>query len=156
MKKTIVIYLSLIGIIIDRITKILVTSNLSLYVKNKIINNFFYITYVQNKGAAWSILNGNRFFLIIITFIALAIIIKYVVEDKSNNKLDIISYGLVLGGIIGNLIDRLFLGYVVDFFDFYIFGYNYPVFNVADILIVVGVILLFISYFRSGKIENNS
>lgn len=156
MKKKYIILLSFIGVILDRISKIIVINNLTLYVKNKVINKFFYLTYVRNNGAAWSILSGNRVFLILITFIALFIIIKYIISDTNNKKIDNISYGLVLGGIIGNLIDRIFLGYVVDFFDFYIFGYNYPVFNIADILIVVGVILLMVSYIRGEKNENSS
>ncbi len=152
MKKKILI-ISLLGIIADRISKILVSNGTSFVV----IKNFFSITYARNFGAAWSILSGNRLFLILITIIALGLIIYYIVKSNKITNIEALSYGLVLGGIIGNFIDRLFFGYVIDFLDFYIFGYNFPIFNIADSLIVIGVvILIIISFIRGDKNESNN
>lgn len=130
-----------ICIILDQITKIFA----SLYLDNiKIINNFFSLTYVKNYGGAWGILNNNLFILITISIFALLTINKYISSDVNITKLSIVSYGMLIGGIFGNLIDRIFRGYVVDFLNFNIFNYDFPVFNIADMLIVVGIILMII------------
>lgn len=130
-----------ICIILDQITKIFA----SLYLDNiKIINNFFSLTYVKNYGGAWGILNNNLFLLITISIFALLTINKYISSDVDITKLSIVSYGMLIGGIFGNLIDRIFRGYVVDFLNFNIFNYDFPVFNIADMLIVVGIILMII------------
>lgn len=142
---------ALISLIIDQIVKILVSNYLILGQTIKIINNFFYLTYVQNKGAAFSILIGYRYILIIITFIFLYYLHKCIKKQKSFNKLEIISYGLLLGGIIGNLIDRIIYGYVIDYFDFMIFNYNFPIFNLADSFIVIGCIILVINTYLKGE-----
>ena len=89
-------------------------------------------------------------------FLISGVVYKAVNNKKELNKYDIISYGMLLGGIIGNFIDRLVRGYVIDFFDFNIFGYNYPVFNFADIFIVINVIMMTITYLRGVVNENNS
>ena len=130
--------------IIDRISKILITNYFSLNVKHKIINNFFYITYCKNEGAAFSILSGNTLFLIFITFIILFIIYKNIKNKENISNLSIISYSLLLGGILGNLYDRIFYGYVIDFLDFIIFKYNFAIFNLADTFIVIGAFMLLI------------
>lgn len=142
---------ALISLIIDQIVKILVSNYLILGQTIKIINNFFYLTYVQNKGAAFSILIGYRYILIIITFIFLYYLHKCIKKQKSFNKLEIISYGLLFGGIIGNLIDRIIYGYVIDYFDFMIFNYNFPIFNLADSFIVIGCIILVINSYLKGE-----
>lgn len=143
MYKKLTIY-SIILIVIDQVIKIVVNSNLKLYESITIIKNFFNITYVQNKGAAWSILSGNRFLLIGIAIIVLFLIFMFFIKDKKLSKLEIIFYCLLIGGIVGNFIDRAIYGYVVDYLDFNIFGYNFPIFNFADICIVVSVILILI------------
>ena len=136
-----------ISIFIDQITKILA----NLYLDNIIlIKNFFNVTYVENTGAAWGILANNRVILIGVSIIALLFINKYINSETEFNKLTITSYGMVLGGIFGNLIDRIFRGYVIDFLNFNIFGYDFPVFNIADTLIVVGIILMFIEVIRGN------
>ena len=146
MKKNIYL-IACVGIFIDQITKIL--SNL--YLENVVlIKNFFNLTYVENTGAAWGILDNNRIVLIGVSIIALLFINKYINSETEFNKLTITSYGMVLGGIFGNLIDRIFRGYVVDFLNFNIFGYDFPVFNIADILIVVGIVLMFIEVMRGN------
>lgn len=155
-KKLSIIIIAIFGIALDQISKLYIASNLILYKKNPIINNFFNITYVQNKGAAWGILDGNTVFLVLITLIALFIIIRFIFKEENLTKLDILSYGLLLGGITGNFIDRILRGFVIDFLDFYIFGYDFPVFNIADIMIVVSVIIMVISYLRGDINENKS
>ena len=141
MKKKVVL-LSLIPFIIDQIVKVIV----SLYVKEPviIIPNVLRINYVTNTGAAWNILNNH---LVIISFISAASImflLSYMNHFKLNlrNKLAFI---LLLGGILSNLFDRVFYGYVIDYIEFNI---NYPIFNLADSYIVIGVILLIIAIFK--------
>lgn len=146
--------IAFIFFIIDLISKQLIIKFMELGDSVKIINNFFYITYVRNKGAAWSILEDKRILLLIITVIALYFINKYINKEKLSNT-DSLAYGLIIGGIIGNLFDRVFYTEVIDFIDFRIFGYNYPVFNLADSFIVIGVIILIIFYLRSEHIEKS-
>lgn len=136
--------ISLVVFFLDRITKILISNNFKLDVRNKVIDKFFYITNCHNKGAAFSIFSGNILFLVFITFVVLYLIYKNLKDKNSLSKMNTISYGLLLGGIVGNLFDRLFYGYVIDFFDFVIFNYNFAIFNVADIAIVVGAFLFLI------------
>lgn len=147
--------IAFISVFIDQISKIFVSSNFILFNRIPVIKDFFYLTYVKNEGGAWSILNGNRFLLIGITIVALYFILRYIIKEENINKIDSVSYGLLIGGILGNLIDRIIHGYVIDFFDFIIFGYNYPVFNFADTFIVVGVILMIMAYIRSCFNENS-
>lgn len=149
MKKVYII--ALISLIIDQIVKILVSNYLILGQTTKIINNFFYLTYVQNTGAAFSILIGYRYILIIITLIFLYYLYKYTKKQTNPNKLAILSHGLLLGGIIGNLIDRIIYGYVIDYLNFMIFNYNFPIFNLADTFIVIGCIILVINSYAKGE-----
>lgn len=146
MKKTNVnILITMLLVVIDQISKELINIYLRLNESIKIINNFFYITNAHNEGAAWSILSGNTLILIIITFISIYLIHKYTNEYKG-----IFKY-ILYGGIIGNLIDRIFYGYVRDFIDFRIFNYNYPVFNISDICIFIGIFILVIKIVKDEK-----
>ena len=139
--KKIIYLIAGIGIIVDQITKFLA----SIYLDNiDIIPGFFSLTYVENKGAAWGILNNSTIVLIGISVIVLLLISKYISSTIEFTKLSVVSYGLLIGGIFGNLIDRIFRGFVIDFLNFNILGYNFPVFNIADTMIVIGVILMFI------------
>ncbi len=142
MKKLIIT--SSIVIILDQLIKIL----LSIYNVDSIniINNFFKITLMHNYGAAWSMLNGYRLFLIVVSILELFLIYNiFIKNQKIKNG---IILGMLIGGIIGNLIDRIIYGYVIDYLDFNIFGYNYPVFNLADSMIVISIILLIISIYK--------
>ncbi len=124
-----------------------------------VIEGFFLITYVQNTGAAWSLGGGSDVFMtvvIVITFIAIAAFLFLLFfPDKRKNMLFLVSLALITGGAAGNLIDRVSLGYVRDFLDFYPFGYNFPVFNVADMGLVIGVIMMIVCilvyFFRTEK-----
>lgn len=135
--------ISLIVIIIDRILKVLVKNNFALNVRNKIIDGFFYITNCHNEGAAFSLFSGNVLFLIFITLIVLFLIYR-TINKENVNKIGVLAYGLLLGGILGNLYDRIFYGYVIDYLDFVIFKFNFAIFNLADAAIVVGAILLIV------------
>lgn len=143
MKKKIYI-ISFIVLIFDQISKIICDAFLKLNDPIVIIKDFFNITYVQNDGAAWSILKNQRILLILIGIVALYFIYKFIVDFKENKR-NTLAFGLLIGGILGNLLDRIFLGYVRDFLDFEFFGYNYPIFNLGDICICIGVILLLIA-----------
>lgn len=144
-----IILIAVISVILDQIVKYLIISKCTLYKKNPVIDGFFNITYVQNRGAAWGILNNNIILLVVITVLALGLICSFIFKESNIKKLDIVLYGMLLGGIIGNFIDRIFRGYVIDFLDFIIFGYDFPIFNIADMLIVISVGIMIITYWRS-------
>lgn len=140
--------ISLIVLIIDQILKLLVQTfetNVS------IIKNLFAISYYQNTGAAWSILEGEQLLLIIISLVMIVIVYSMMFSFEEN-KLTNIAFGILFGGIIGNLIDRVLFGYVRDFIAITIFGYHFPIFNIADIGIVLGVFLLIIETVK-GEIK---
>ena len=153
MKK--VMLVSIFSVAIDQIFKSIITYFMSLNSSIIIIKNFFSITYVMNNGAAWSILSGHSWFLILMAILALNLIYIFFIKDKVLNKFEIIVYGLLIGGILGNLIDRILYGTVVDYLDFTIFNYNFPIFNFADIFICVSVFLLIIGIIRGDIDERN-
>lgn len=139
----------------DQITKILVINNSSVIFNKEIIKDFFYLTFVKNYGGAWGIFEGNRVLLLICGLIGIVTIV-HLIKKESLSNFGCIYYGLLLGGILGNIIDRVVYGYVIDFLNFYIFSYDFPVFNVADIGIVIGVFLLIIEMCRSEYNERSS
>lgn len=155
-KKYIIFIIGFICVIIDQLIKIIVDLNMELSSKIVVIKNFFTITNVRNYGAAYSILIGGRILLVVIAVIACFIIYKFLIKNEELNKLDKVLYGLLYGGIIGNMIDRVVRGYVVDYLDFYIFGYDFPVFNFADILIIITIMLIILKVLRGDKNESNN
>ena len=106
----------------------------------EVIKNILYFTYVENRGAAFGIMQNNRWFFITVTLILIFIMVLYILKSKPKNIILKLSLSFVIGGGIGNLIDRIAKGYVVDFIDVRII--NYPVFNIADCFIVIGALLL--------------
>lgn len=152
MKKKVYIF-SLIFFIIDLISKILVINTIKKEIV--LIPNFLSFNKVSNEGAAFSILNGGRIFFILLGVAVIIYIVKYMLKSI-NNKVEILSYSLILGGIIGNLFDRIVYGKVVDFISFKIFGYYFPIFNLADSMIVIGAILLIINLIKGDKNEIRS
>lgn len=153
MKK--IIGISFICVLIDQIIKLIISINMNVADSINVLKNFFRITYLQNTGAAFSILSGNRIFLILITMIALLLIYFILIKDKRIKKIETICYGLLIGGIIGNLIDRVRIGYVIDYLDFNFWSYHYPVFNFADICIVVSAVILLIISLKEVKYDRN-
>ena len=153
MNKRVIIY-TIIFFLIDQITKMIAST----YLPNNtivVIPEFFKLRYALNTGAAWSILNNHIVILIIITIIILFLILLFMKNFK-DNKRNNIAFALLFGGILGNLVDRIFHGYVIDFLDFKIFSYDYPIFNVADMLIVFGIILIIVAIIKGEDNENKS
>ena len=145
------VYLILIAamIIADQFSKYIIVKNITLGQKIFMIPDFFALTYVRNTGAGFSILENATNLLSVISAIAVIVLIYFLLHEK--NKLIKACYLMIIAGAIGNLIDRIRLGYVVDFLDFYILGYDYPVFNVADSFITVGCILLILLNLKGSK-----
>lgn len=146
--------ISVIIFIIDGVSKSIISTYLKLNQSIKVIKDFFYLRYIHNTGASWGILENNRILLIIFSILAIILLIRYSYSFKKT-KLNTYGFGFLIGGILGNLSDRIINGYVIDFFDFIIFNYDFPVFNIADIFIVFGVIILIISILR-GEDSNGS
>ena len=137
---------SVIVLLIDQIVKLLIKTNMNLNEEISIIPNFFSIQYLKNTGAAFSILENQTILLAITSIICISVIIYYLKKEENLTTAMYLSFGLVLGGILGNLIDRIVYQGVIDFLSFQIFNYNFPVFNIADIGITIGVLLLIIIY----------
>ncbi len=141
--------LSIIFTILDQASKYSVINYLNKDIE--VINNFFYLIYTKNNGAAFSILTGKRLFLIIITLLIIGSLIYYIIKNEISSKIEILAFSLIIGGSLGNLIDRITRGYVVDFISVKIFGYHFPIFNIADTLICIGVFILLIIQFRKER-----
>lgn len=138
-----VLIFTAILVLIDQMSKYLVVEFLKDQPPIVVIEDVLNFFYVENRGAAFGIMQDMRLFFIVITIvIVLAIIFILFKNYKNNSLLFNISLALILGGAIGNFIDRFRLHYVVDFISFRIFGYDFAVFNLADVFIVVGTILL--------------
>lgn len=144
--------ITLLILVLDQGIKTLVTNQLELYVPKVMIPDFFQLQYVQNTGGAWGILGDNTGLLIVIGVFAVIILNRYLLQEKQFQWNLVVAYGLFMGGLLGNLIDRLAYGYVIDYLDFYLFGYDFPVFNLADIAIVIGIGILMIEVIR-GEIN---
>lgn len=134
-------------IVIDQWTKWLVATKMDLHESIPIIDQFFYITSHRNEGAAWGILQGQMIFFYLITVIVIIGLVYLLHQYAHESILMAIALSLFLGGAIGNFIDRLFRQEVVDFLDFHIFSYNYPIFNIADSALVIGAIMTIIAMF---------
>ena len=154
MKKKYYIILIIALCILDQVSKLLVVKYLSNNDSLIIINNLLKFLYIKNTGISFGILSGKLY-----TIIALSIlIIGYMIYEfiKSKNRLHLISVILIISGAFGNLIDRIFRGYVVDFISFSFFGYEASIFNIADSYITIGVILYIINIIMEGKNERIS
>lgn len=143
--------ITLLVLLFDQIFKIIVNHTMKLYQEIKIIPNFFSLYYVKNTGAAFSILKNNTTFLIIVTVIIIIILDKLIKQEKNLTTLSIVSLGFVMGGMFGNLIDRIIHKGVIDYLSFTFFTYSFPIFNLADIGITIGVFLLLINTLKQEK-----
>ncbi|KGA97762.1 peptidase A8 [Alkalihalobacillus alcalophilus ATCC 27647 = CGMCC 1.3604] len=138
-------------IILDQITKWIVATQMEISQKIPLIDGFLYFTSHRNTGAAFGILEGQMWFFYIVTIGVVIAIVYFMQKEGRYSKLYGTSLALILGGAIGNFIDRLFRGEVVDFIDTYPFGYNFAIFNVADSALCIGVALLFIKMFQDER-----
>lgn len=134
--------ISLLVIAIDQLLKFTMLQVLVYGDSIPIINNFFSLTLVYNTGAAFGILPGRRGLFLILPVLTIGFILVLYAGSREKRMLSV-PLGLLLGGTIGNFIDRLRFGYVIDFFDLYYRGWHWPAFNVADSCICFGVLLLF-------------
>jgi signal peptidase II len=143
--------IAILVILLDQVTKWLIVSKMAFGDSIPIINNILYITSHRNRGAAWGILQGQMWLFYAITLVVIFAIIYYIQKAAKGKWLLGISLALMLGGAIGNFIDRVFRKEVVDFIHTFIFGYNFPVFNVADSSLCIGVVLLMIVMLRDER-----
>ena len=151
MKKKFVI-ITLISFFLDQIIKYIVELRLTII---NIMPNFLKLIYTKNEGVAFSMFDGKRIFIIIVSIAVIYLLFKILSKDyfmKKNTKLiEDITYGILFGGVFGNLFDRIVRGYVVDYISLNIFSYNFPVFNLADIFITVSVIFIIIFTLKEDK-----
>lgn len=137
-------------ILLDQITKWFIVSKMQIGESITIIDQILYITSHRNRGAAWGILQGQMWLFYVITLIVIVALVLYIQKAKSKRLMGV-SLALMLGGAIGNFIDRIIRKEVVDFIHTYIFDYNFPVFNIADSSLVIGVALLMIQMLRDER-----
>ena len=152
-KSNIILVVILVSVLlgIDLLFKYLVSTYLTTV---NIIDNFFSLTYVLNDGAAFSLFASRTYLLILIALICLFFII-YELKNNLDDRMLSIGYSLALAGLLGNFLDRLIDGYIIDYLSFKILGYNYPIFNFADILIVVGIIVVIIKEILKERGKKN-
>ena len=146
--------IALVILVLDQATKLYVDANFRLYETVPVISDFFHLTYVRNKGAAFGILSDSAVripFFITVSIVAMLGILWYIKRIRDDQKLAIFSLSLVFSGALGNLIDRIRLGEVIDFLDIFWQRHHWPAFNVADSAITVGVALLFIEMWREER-----
>ena len=141
---------------LDQITKYLVARSLVLYQVVEIIPGFFNLTRVHNRGAIFGFLGNSSsslalVFLNIGAVLAFAVVSYYFLKTPSEMFLTRISFALIISGAMGNILDRIFRGYVIDFLDFYVGRFHWPFFNLADSCITVGAALLVFNLFRGQK-----
>lgn len=132
-------------LVLDQLTKIWVVSGMDVSQSIPVIRNVLHMTYVQNRGMAFGLFENNRMLFMIPTVILIGAVILAIVKLGRKNKLLDTSLGLILGGGVGNMIDRIARGFVVDFVDFCAFDFWQWVFNVADAAVVVGTVLFMIA-----------
>lgn len=148
-------------VIIDQVTKLWVSSSMEVWTGTPIIQGFFNLVHVLNRGAAWGFLSSEtidwqRPLFIAVTFVALGFVSYMLKTTPSRDKWMVVGLGLIAGGAVGNLIDRIRLGVVVDFLDFYVGQYHWPAFNVADISLSVGAGCILLSMFLNKNKEDTA
>jgi signal peptidase II len=153
------LWLTLVFLVADQVTKQLIVSNMELYQSIDILP-FFNLTYVHNLGAAFSFLadqgGWQRWFFTAIAAIASIVFIVWLAKTPKQQALLSAAFALMLSGAVGNLIDRVLFGYVIDFLDFYGFGYHFPAFNIADSMIFIGAALMIFDSFKNGESSKNT
>ena len=148
-------------VILDQLTKLWIQDHMVLYTTRTVVPGFFNIVHVLNRGAAFGFLNRSdiqwqTYFFFAATALAVLIIFHLLRMARDDDKLLITGLGLILGGAVGNLIDRIKTGEVVDFLDFYWKSYHWPAFNVADIAIFLGSLGLVFAFYRLRRPPQDS
>ena len=146
-KKLYFLFLSIFIILLDQFTKYLILHKYKILINKDFL--LFKLDFVKNYGAAFNIFSGSRIFLSLISIIFSILLIYLILRKKTLNSLDLYSYSFILGGTIGNGIDRVYKGFVVDFINLNII--NFPVFNIADISINIGFIFLLYNIFKNNR-----
>ncbi len=150
-------FLNVFLILLDQFIKWVVESNMNLHDSFIVVSDFLRITYLQNYGAAFSILSGQKIILIIVTLLIISFLIVFVIKKQIKDLFYLISITMITSGGIGNLIDRIFRGYVVDYFDVTFWPFNdFAIFNFADCLVVVGTIIFVIKFIINEFVQNKN
>ena len=136
--------LSIFIVLIDQFTKYLIFYNKKIFINKDFI--LFKLDFVRNYGAAFNIFSGSRIFLSLISILFSILLIYLIIRKNTLNTFDLYSYSFILGGTLGNGIDRIYKGFVVDFINLNII--NFPVFNIADISINIGLIFFLYKIFK--------
>lgn len=139
--------------VLDQLTKSWVRQHFDLYESVAVIPGFFDLRYIQNSGAAWGIFSGGHDWLAVLSVVVLGAMVTFRRSFFGEGIADCVAFGFLIGGITGNLIDRLRLQYVVDFLDFSWRGRHFPAFNVADSAICIGVGIMLFSQFLLARRE---
>ncbi|GAB4273871.1 MAG: signal peptidase II [Methylomicrobium sp.] len=152
------LWLSFLVLVLDQASKLIVAANMALFESIRILP-FFNLTYVHNTGAAFSFLSEaggwQRWFFAGLAFVISLVIMAWLARLERHETLLAASLSLVLGGAVGNLIDRLAYGYVIDFLDVYYRDWHWPAFNIADSAITIGVVLMLIESFTNESHESS-
>ena len=153
------LWLSALVIVVDQVTKRVIDSAMQLHQTIELIP-YFQLTYMRNQGAAFSFLSGaggwQRWFFIGLAIVASVFIFVWLRKLDPSRRREAVAWALVLGGALGNLIDRILYGYVIDFLDVYVGDWHWPAFNVADSAITVGVALLLLDSFKSPPVAGTA
>lgn len=152
MKKIKYIIGIIVILLIDLLSKHIVMKSISLNESIDIIKNFFRLTYTHNDGAAFGIFGGKTIFILIVSFFVLSYLLFELFRNKKANRTIDLGITLIIGGLLGNLIDRLYFGYVRDFLDFKIFNWDFAIFNIGDTAIVIGASLFLIGIIMEEKL----
>ena len=145
--KTYFLFLSIFIVLIDQFTKFLIFYNNKLFINKDFL--LFKLDFVKNYGAAFNIFSGSRMLLSLISILFSILLIYLIFRKNTLRPFDLYSYSFILGGTIGNGIDRIYKGFVVDFINLNII--NFPVFNIADISINIGFIFLLYNIFKNNR-----
>lgn len=153
------LWLSALVIVVDQVTKRVIDSAMQLHQTIELIP-YFQLTYMRNQGAAFSFLSGaggwQRWFFIGLAIVASVFIFVWLRKLDPSRRREAVAWALVLGGALGNLIDRILYGYVIDFLDVYVGDWHWPAFNVADSAITVGVALLLLDSFKAPPVAGTA
>ncbi|HBH36648.1 MAG TPA: signal peptidase II [Gammaproteobacteria bacterium] len=151
------LWLSVVVVILDQLTKLWIDSNLLLHARLPLIDGYFDLTLAYNPGAAFSFLadagGWQRWFFTILSTVVTIILVVWLKRLPAHEKINAVALSLIIGGAIGNLIDRIAYGHVIDFLLVYYQQWSWPAFNVADSAISIGVVLMLLAMFRSSPLQ---